>query len=100
MNKYSKHIRDYKKPLHLHSKEYKNYSCIYCIYNKVNGKKYIGSTRNFKKRSETHLYRLRHGLHCNRYLQRSFNKYKEDNFEFIFCQSVLYQICPTWNSVL
>ena len=68
-------------------------SGIYQIRNKVNGKLYIGSTCNFKKRKSEHFNVgkcLKKGNHHNRYLQRSFNKYGENSFvfEIIFLCSI------------
>ena len=49
----------------------------------LNGKLYIGSTsQSFEKRWGKHLYDLRKGAHHSRYLQRSFNKYGEDELKF------------------
>lgn len=56
--------------------------CIYAIKNKLNHKMYIGMTNNYKKRTEHHLYELRHNKHHSKKLQRAYNKYGEDNFEF------------------
>lgn len=55
---------------------------IYMIINKVNNKKYIGSSRNLTQRRRSHLYKLRHGKHENNHLQNAFNKYGEENFKF------------------
>jgi group I intron endonuclease len=55
---------------------------IYQIRNIVNGNRYIGQTRNLKIRKKEHFCRLRKGNHHNLYLQRSFNKYGENNFVF------------------
>lgn len=56
---------------------------VYCLFNKVNGKQYIGSTVvSFKDRITHHRNRLRVNGHKNTYLQRSWNKYGEDSFEF------------------
>jgi group I intron endonuclease len=57
-------------------------SCIYTIKNTINGKQYIGSTKDFEKRKSQHLHSLRNNNHINIYLQRSFNKYGELAFLF------------------
>jgi group I intron endonuclease len=57
-------------------------SGIYKITNKVNGKIYIGSTKNIKRRWKNHLNYLRRNAHPNNYLQNAWNKYGEENFEF------------------
>lgn len=62
---------------------YKEYG-IYGIKNKVNNKIYVGKTMmNFGDRWDCHKSQLRGGYHDNPYLQNSWNKYGEDNFEFI-----------------
>lgn len=53
---------------------------IYCIRNIINNKMYIGKTLSFKRRRREHLYELRSGNHHNKHLQKSWNKYGEDNF--------------------
>lgn len=54
---------------------------IYKITNLVNNKVYIGQTSNeFRIRKAKHLCELRSGKHGNRYIQRAFNKYGEENF--------------------
>jgi len=57
-------------------------SGIYKITNIVNKKIYIGQSVNLKSRLRGQLYNLRSGNHINTYLQRSFNKYKQNNFLF------------------
>jgi group I intron endonuclease len=62
------------------------YSCIYEIRNIINGKVYIGSTKNYKKRIIVHLRKLKTNKHHSKYLQRSWNKHTEKNFRFnIIC---------------
>ena len=56
---------------------------IYKILNKQNSKFYIGSTNNIQNRWNIHRYELRHNLHSNNYLQNAWNKYGEENFEFV-----------------
>jgi hypothetical protein len=60
----------------------KNKSGVYCIYNTVNGKFYIGSTVNFYKRYRQHIIDLKRKKHHSIYLQRAFDKYGLDAFEF------------------
>ena len=55
---------------------------IYMIINVINGKFYIGSAWDYKRRISQHKSELRHGKHANSYLQRSWDKYGEEAFEF------------------
>lgn len=55
---------------------------IYEIRNKYNGKRYIGQSLDVIDRLRHHKSELRHNRHNNSYLQRSWHKYGEDNFEF------------------
>lgn len=57
-------------------------SGIYMIINTINGKRYIGSSKNIQQRLQTHRSNLRHGYHGNEYLQNAWNKYGENNFEY------------------
>lgn len=60
---------------------------VYKIRNIVNNKVYIGSTSvSFKGRLCNHFGQLRKNKHPNSYLQSSYNKYGEENFEI----SILY----------
>jgi group I intron endonuclease len=59
-------------------------SGIYAIRNKINNKRYVGSSKSVYYRwKQQHLTELRSNTHFNTYLQYSWNKYGEDNFEFI-----------------
>lgn len=57
-------------------------SGIYQIRNKVNEKRYVGSSVDIEWRQYEHLYNLRLGEHYNKYLQNAFNKYGEESFKF------------------
>lgn len=57
-------------------------SGVYRITNITNRKVYVGSAKYIRIRLKGHLASLRKGVHENSYLQRSWNKYGEDNFKF------------------
>ena len=62
---------------------YNNTKCgIYKITNIVNGKFYIGSSVELRKRLAQHKSDLRGNVHHSPRLQNSFNKYGEENFTF------------------
>jgi group I intron endonuclease len=63
-------------------------SGIYQIKNLVNGKVYIGSSVNIKARWNTHKSSLRKNLHHSPALQRAWNKYGPDAFEFSILEIV------------
>ena len=60
---------------------------IYEIVNLVNNKKYIGQTINPINREKQHFTSLQNNKHWNKHLQRSFNKYGEENFDFFIIDS-------------
>lgn len=64
-------------------------SGIYKILNTVNKKFYVGSSKDIEGRKIGHLSELRRGVHHSKYLQNSWNKYKEENFVFIILEK-----CP------
>ncbi len=55
---------------------------IYIITNKVDGKFYLGSTLSFNRRFAEHKNSLDKGKHHSIHLQRAWNKYGVDSFEF------------------
>lgn len=55
---------------------------IYQIKNQMNGKRYIGSAVNLRRRWSQHLSALRYNIHWNPPLQAAFNKYGEAMFAF------------------
>lgn len=59
---------------------------IYKIVNTINGHKYVGSGMSIKGRWRTHLHYLRQNKHHSPYLQRAWNKYGEESFEFIIIE--------------
>ena len=57
---------------------------IYGIRNLINGHIYVGKTgMNFGDRWDSHRSLLNNGKHDNPHLQSAWNKYKQDNFEFV-----------------
>lgn len=62
--------------------------CIYAITNIKNGKRYIGSTTDFFQRKFEHLKWLKGNYHHSIVLQRAFNKYSLDCFEFSIIEIV------------
>lgn len=55
---------------------------VYKITNLVNGKIYIGSAVDIKKRWRSHIFDLKRGRHANDYLQKAWNKHGRDSFFF------------------
>ena len=55
---------------------------IYCIINTINNKKYVGRSIDIKNRWKKHKSDLRRGYHNNPILQRAFEKYGENAFDF------------------
>lgn len=60
---------------------------IYCIENLINHKKYVGQSIDIHNRWKDHKRKLNGDQHRNKYLQRAWNKYKEDNFHFYILET-------------
>lgn len=63
-------------------KTFNKISGIYKIINMVNGKFYIGSTKNLYKRSREHYSKINTNKHPNLKLTNSIKKYGIENFKF------------------
>ena len=61
---------------------------VYVLKNKINGKMYVGSSNDLKLRRRVHFHHLRNNIHENRWLQKSFIKHGEINFEFLVLETV------------
>ena len=69
---------------------------VYCIKNKINGKLYIGSTtQGFNIRKGRHIRSLNQGNHHSAILQKAWNKYGEQAFQFIILEKVMPEHCIT-----
>lgn len=62
---------------------------IYEIRNKVNGKYYVGSSKDAECRWGGHKRDLKATNHYNVYLQHAWSKYGEENFVFEFVEEIL-----------
>ena len=56
----------------------------YKIFNRRDGKFYVGSSINIGRRFNAHRSLLRNNKHFNRHLQSAWNKYGECEFEFLY----------------
>lgn len=73
----------------INQEKYKDNYGIYGIRNKINDKVYVGQTgERFLRRYWHHQWKLRDNSHDNMYLQNAWNKYGEDNFEYVVLESV------------
>lgn len=61
-------------------------SGIYKIVNKIDGKYYVGSSKNIYKRWKAHIRSLNGNYHTNDYLQSAWKKYGNSAFEFIIIE--------------
>jgi len=61
---------------------------IYQIKNKKNNKRYIGCSSRYNDRKKHHIRSLNLNTHCNFYLQKAWNKYGQDSFEFSIIETL------------
>lgn len=67
-------------------------SGIYFIKNKITGRVYVGSSADIQNRYRKHIFLLRHDKHDNQYLQNSWNKHGEKNFELVIVEEGVLKI--------
>lgn len=70
-------------------KDIKVQSGIYAIRNKLNGKIYIGSSKDIARRQKQHYQLLTRNKHHSYKLQADWNKYGEDAFELFVVEEIL-----------
>ena len=73
-------------------------SGIYCIENLINNKKYIGQSIDVQRRWQDHKHELSGGRHHNIYLQRAWDKYKEENFYFHILKQCEPELLDQWET--
>ncbi len=56
---------------------------VYFIFCPLNGKIYVGSSKNIKNRIYDHMKKLRGNYHFNQYLQHTYNKYGKNSLQFM-----------------
>jgi len=67
-------------------------SGVYQILNVINGKRYIGSSKDILSRWRKHKQELQKRIHHSIHLQRAWNRYGEKSFVFEILESVLQGI--------
>lgn len=70
-------------------------SGVYIIINTKSGRRYIGSSVNTQARFKSHLRSLGQGSHANRHLQRAWEHYGEDAFQFSILEYCIPEDCRT-----
>ncbi len=68
-------------------------SGVYGITNLKNGKLYVGSSADLRRREADHTRALRGGYHPVPYLQNSWNKHGENNFSFVTLENCHPELC-------
>ena len=73
------------------NKDLRDRSGIYAVVNKINNHLYIGKAINLSSRKSDHFTALRKNCHYNKHLQRAFNLYGGDNFQFVVIEFVKWE---------
>lgn len=60
---------------------------IYIIHNTINNRAYIGSSNNIQNRWQNHRLGLRNNKHTNERLQKDWNEYGEERFNFAIVET-------------
>lgn len=55
---------------------------VYLIFNLINGKRYVGSSKDIYNRFYEHIHNMNNQKGHNAHLQNAWNKYGENNFQF------------------
>jgi group I intron endonuclease len=61
---------------------------VYAIVNLIDGKQYVGSSKDLRRRWRDHVNQLQSNKHSNDHLQRAFHKYGATVFEFRILQEI------------
>lgn len=91
-------------------KQDNNKSGVYKITNIINGKFYLGCTKNFSRRYRAHLYTLTHKISGCIILQNAVNKYGLENFVFSIIEicdnykqreiELFQELVPKYNAII
>lgn len=84
-----KNTKIIKKDISENKKPNKDFSGVYQIFCTETKRSYIGSSSNVQKRLKTHKQHLEKGCHNSRILQKEYDKYGLDKFEFIILEKDL-----------
>ena len=72
----------------VYPKLFGEFSCIYALENRKNGKVYIGRAEKYTPRLSAHYYTLKKGTHSNVEMQRDFDE--GHDFEYI-CRQMIFE---------
>lgn len=73
-----------------------NNTGVYTITNLIDNKIYVGSTTvSFYFRKKKHFNSLKNNKHTNKHLQRAYNKYGAENFEFEILETCEKEYCTS-----